>query len=106
MENLGFTVQHVAATRRGDSGIDVYATKGNDLDLVNWVIQCKCWRHSRKVYPSVVRELIGTLQGYSRGTRGMIVTTSAFSSGAVTAAQAGDVRLMNGEEFVRLVNGS
>lgn len=29
---LGFQVQHVAAARSGDGGLDVYATKGCDLD--------------------------------------------------------------------------
>ncbi|MFA9210494.1 MAG: restriction endonuclease, partial [Moraxellaceae bacterium] len=37
MEHLGFKVEHVAAARRGDRGVDVFATKGVDLDEVAWV---------------------------------------------------------------------
>lgn len=99
MLDLGFDVQHVAASGRGDNGIDVYATKGADLDLVNWIIQCKCWRPGRKVHPATVRELKGVLSDYPSGTRGMIVTTSSFSSGAIELAEGADIRLMDGAEF-------
>lgn len=99
MQNLGFAVEHVAASRRGDHGVDVYATKGEDLDAIRWVIQCKCWKPKHKVSPSVVRELVGTLTSYPQGTRGMIVTTSDFTSGSVSLAAEHDIRLMNGEEF-------
>ncbi len=105
MQALGFTVEHVAASRRGDNGVDVYATKGVDLDAVRWVIQCKCWSSKRKVSPSVVRELSGTLTRYSSGTRGMIVTTSGFTRGAEEAAADHEIRLMDGEEFARRVFG-
>lgn len=104
MENLGFTVQHVASSRNGDKGVDVFATKGSDLDVVNWVIQCKCWNSRRKVEPATVRELIGTLPRYPVGTRGMIVTTSRFSSGAVEEANEYNIRLMDGEEFTERLN--
>jgi hypothetical protein len=100
MAALEFAVEHVAASRRGDGGVDVYATKGDDLELVRWVIQCKRYAPSRIVGPAIVRELIGTLAEHPRGTRGMIVTTSSFSSEASELAQRFDVRLMDGEEFV------
>jgi hypothetical protein len=102
MQALGFSVQHVAASRRGDQGVDVFATKGADLDLVNWVIQCKCYPPKRRVGPDTVRELIGTLSEHPRGTRGMIATTSDFSADARRTAERADIRLMPGDEFGRL----
>jgi len=99
---LGFSVEHVSAARSGDEGVDLYATKGNDFDAVNWIIQCKCYAPTRKVGPAVVRELLGALESYPRGTRGMIVTTSDFSSDARRLAQDKDVRLVNGPEFLKL----
>lgn len=99
---LGFEVEHVAASRRGDRGVDVYAKKGSGLDEVCWVIQCKCWSPARKVGPDVVRELLGALEGYPKETRGMIVTTSTFTAGAITDAARAGVRLMSGEEFLSL----
>lgn len=103
MQNLGFTVEHVAVSRNGDKGVDIFATKGTDLDAISWVIQCKCWNARRKVEPMTVRELIGTLTRYPSGTRGMVVTTSRFSSGAIEEAQSNNIRLMDGEEFMRLL---
>jgi len=104
MEKLGFDVQHVAASKRGDHGVDVYATKGANLDEVSWVIQCKCYRLDRKVGPSIVRELVGTLAEYPRGTRGMVVTTSDFTTEARLTAQRAEIRLMAGEEFLQLTH--
>jgi hypothetical protein len=103
MRALGFSVQHIAAARRGDAGVDVYATKGSDLDQVNWIIQCKCNNPKRKVAPAIIRDAIGTLTHYPPGTRAMVVTTSTFSPGAVAEAAAGNVRLIDGKEFLELV---
>jgi hypothetical protein len=105
MKKLGFIVQHIAASRRGDGGVDLYATKGSDLDLVNWIISCKCWSPKRAVGPSVVRDLIGALTAYPAGTRGMIVTTSRYTSGARTLAEQEGIRLMDGGELVKILAG-
>jgi hypothetical protein len=99
MKSLGFEVQHVSASRKGDNGVDVYAVKGTDLEEVRWVIQCKCWSPKRKVTPSTVRDLVGALRHYPPGTRGMIVTTSGFTSGAKTEAETAGIKLIDGEEF-------
>jgi hypothetical protein len=103
LRSLGFEVEHVAASRRGDQGVDVYATKGTDLDEVNWIAQCKCFGPKRKVGPSTIRDLLGALGNYPAGTRGMVVTTSTFTSGAVELASREGLRLIDGEEFQRLL---
>jgi Holliday junction resolvase len=103
MARLGFNVEHVSASRRGDRGVDVYATKGTDLEQVAWVIQCKAFAPRHKVGPNIARELVGTLAEYPQGTRGMIVTTSSFSEETIKLATRHNVRLMHGEEFGRLL---
>lgn len=103
MEKLGFEVQWTGTSSKGDHGVDLYATKGLDLEEVKWVIQCKCWRSNRSVTPGVVRELEGVLSKYPQGTRGMIVTTSRFSSGAIERARSAGIRLIDGEEFVSML---
>jgi hypothetical protein len=103
MEALGFLVEHVAASRHGDNGVDIYATKGEDFDRVNWVIQCKCYHPQRKVGPSTIRDLEGALTDYPRGTRGMVVATCRFSSGARERAAGADIRLVDGEEFAQWI---
>jgi len=102
MENLGFSVEHVSASRSGDKGIDIYATKGADLDEVRWIIQCKCYSPKTKIGPAIVRELIGALAPH-QGTRGMLISTSSFTSGAREVADANAIRLMDGQEFARRV---
>lgn len=81
----------------------MYATKGVDLDSVSWIIQCKCCSPKRKVGPAIVRELVGTLQQYPAGTRGMIVTTNGFSPEAMHLAAESGVRLMDGVEFRQMI---
>ena len=103
MALLGFDVEHVAASGRGDRGVDVYATKGADLDEVAWVVQCKAFGPRHKVGPHIVRELVGTLAEYPQGTRGMLVTTSSFTPDTIELARRHHIRLMDGEEFGRLL---
>jgi len=93
MARMGFEVDHVAASRTGDEGVDVFAEHSRNGEA--WAIQCKCYAPDRKIGPAVVRELIGALTAYPEGTRGMIVTTSSYSSGAVTLAQEHNI-VLNG----------
>lgn len=104
MKDLGYTVEHASASKRGDQGIDVFATKGDDLDVVNWVIQCKCYRPNRKVGPGIVRDLVGALTEHPHGTRGMIVTTSSFTRGAREDAERHNIRTMDGAEFCERIS--
>ncbi len=103
MEKQGFEVQHRAAARNGDQGVDLYATKGADLEAVNWIIQCKCYHLGHPIGPDKLRELHGVVMTYPPGTRGMIVTTSSFTSGARALASELSIRLMDGAEFAQRV---
>lgn len=91
MKELGYKVDHVASAKNGDEGVDVFAEdpKRNEF----WAIQCKCYAPKRKIGPAVVRELIGALAGYPIGTRGMLVTTSGYSGGAIELARNSGIEL-------------
>ncbi|QDG69444.1 restriction endonuclease [Janthinobacterium tructae] len=91
MMRAGFKVDHVASSKNGDAGIDVFAANSTGTEF--WAIQCKCYAPKRKVGPSVIRELIGALAAYPPGTLGMVVTTSGYSSGAVDLARQSGVSL-------------
>jgi hypothetical protein len=91
MAHAGFNVDHVASARNGDAGVDVFAE--NKAGTEFWAIQCKCYTPKRKIGPTAIRELIGALAGYPPGTRGMMVTTSGYSSGAVELAKQSGVEL-------------
>ncbi|MBX9798096.1 MAG: restriction endonuclease [Burkholderiaceae bacterium] len=91
MAYAGFKVDHVASAKNGDAGVDVFAEDKAGREF--WAIQCKCYAPKRKIGPAAVRELIGALEGYPAGTRGMMVTTSGYSSGAIELAKRSGVEL-------------
>jgi len=97
MKAKGFTVQHQSINKNGDGGVDVYAYHEAQDEI--WAIQCKCYALNRPVGPNVIRELYGSLPRYPEGTRGIVVTTSNFTSGAIEEADSLGIALVNGEEF-------
>jgi restriction system protein len=81
-------------------GIDGHCSL-DALGLVKVHFQGKRWRN--QVGAKEIRDFIGGIQT-KRGERGIFVTTSDFSAGAVeTAEKAGMVKLVNGEELSRLM---
>jgi hypothetical protein len=101
MKRLGFQVEHIGAHRHDDRGVDVFALSLDEKE--GWAVQCKCWRPDRPVGPDVVRELLGAISAYPDGTKGMLVTTSRFTSGAATLAKESGVMLIDGDEFASLL---
>jgi hypothetical protein len=104
MRMRGWTVIHQAASRDGDGGVDLYAT---DVSGAPYVVQCKCWAADRPVGPDVVRELAGAIQLVGAGSavtpKGVLVTSSTFTSGAVEAAIALGFELVDGARFANLL---
>lgn len=99
----GLRVVHQSANRDGDGGVDLYAV---DEDSQSWIVQCKCWAQHRTVGPEIVRELYGAIALANRGgtkSRGILITTSGFSSGAVAAAVEFGFELINGEQFANFL---
>ncbi len=99
----GMRVIHQAAQRDGDGGVDLYAV---DAAGVCWVVQCKCWSPHRPVGPDVVRELVGAIASADRGkgtqSRGMIITTSRLTDGALAEASAQGFEVIQGEDLSAL----
>ena len=100
MKALGYDVQHQASYPGGDGGVDVFAydPKGDET----WAIQCKCYSAHHKVAPNIIRELYGSMARYPEGTKGMVVTTSSFTSGAEEEAQKMGITLIDGRQFADL----
>ncbi|WP_186081795.1 restriction endonuclease [Burkholderia gladioli] len=103
----GLRVVHQSANRDGDGGVDLYAV-GEDNQ--SWVAQCKCWAQHRAVGPEIVRELYGAIaladKGTSSKSRGILITTSGFSSGAIAAASEFGFELIDGVRFTSLLKDS
>ena len=96
----GFQILDVRPSARGDAGVDIYAIKGSGLEEIRWIVQCKCYDPDRRIGPAIVRELVGAIQEYPTGTRGMVITTSQFSLGAIELAKAHNIMLIDGAQFV------
>ncbi len=105
LEVRSFRVEHTAASRAGDGGVDLFATKGDGLETVNWVIQAKYYANHRTVGVAVIRELVGTLEEYPRGTRAMVVATCRFSSDARVLAAKHAILLLGEAELIESVAG-
>ncbi|WP_260858928.1 restriction endonuclease [Paraburkholderia sp. BCC1885] len=104
LRRKGMSVIHQGAQRDGDGGVDLFAVDQADQ---SWVVQCKCWASHRRVGPEIVRELQGTMQvadtGASKRSKGMIVTTSSFTSGAIAVAAEFGFELVDGAQFVQML---
>lgn len=104
LSSQGMRVIHQAAQRDGDGGVDLFAV---DAEETSWVVQCKCWAVHRPVGPEVVRELVGAIAAADRGSekqsRGMIITTSRFTSGAASEALRLAFQIIDGEALSRAI---
>ncbi|MCK9486080.1 MAG: HTH domain-containing protein [Dehalococcoidia bacterium] len=86
----------------GDGGVDVRGTLVvGEVVRIRMAVQAKRWKH--KVLAPAVQQVRGSLGAHEQG---LIITTSDFSSGAVTEAirsNAAPVALMNGEQLAALL---
>lgn len=76
---FGFRVELTAATR--DGGRDVIAVGNEKIAATKYLIECKRYAAQNKVGVQPVRGLLGVVQD-ERATKGIIVTTSAFTTPA------------------------
>lgn len=103
LDHFGLVVEHLAASSEGDLGVDVYATHKNERQGGPWLIHCKAYAPKDKVRPAVLRRLIAAQSRYPSGTRGMVITTSMFTSACRPLAAEHGIRLIDGIELGRLL---
>lgn len=82
-----------------DGGVDLKLIKDGET----WLVQCKRWRQE-KVGVKVARELFGVVAS-ERATGGILITTSTFTAEAEDFARGKPLRLIAGEELLRMVEG-
>lgn len=90
-------------TQSGDGGVDVIANIEVGISSVREVVQVK--RYKSNVQRKVLDELRGSLHRFD-ATRGTIITTGGFASGAVNAAferGAAPITLINGDRLIDLL---
>jgi hypothetical protein len=102
-EHLGFTVLS-RASKGGDGGIDVLATKPEVGHRAIWIVQCKCYGPNNPVGPDKVRELIGAIVDFRREegqvVRGMLVTSSRFTPEATRLAVSHGIMVIDHSSLV------
>jgi restriction system protein len=95
------TTEHLGQS--GDEGVDG-VIREDQLGLDRIYVQAKRWKVDRTVGRKDIQEFVGALQG-KHGTKGVFLTTSTFSSGAVEYADSVTPRisLVDGLELSELM---
>ncbi len=99
-EAMGYVVEHTGRT--GDHGIDLLATSNAVITGGKLVIQCKRYAEVNKVGESEVRDLYGAVT-HERASKGILVTTSDFTSPARKFATDKQLELINGSKLAQLM---
>ena len=94
----GYEVEHLAASKNGDGGVDIQAFKGDEHLLV----QCK-YRRKTKIGPAVVREMMGVLQTFPEGAKGVIVTSSELTEGSKNLALENGIQFIENVDFTKQI---
>jgi restriction system protein len=91
LEKSGWLIELMQGSK--DGGIDVVATiREPELGLIKSLWQAKKYRPSNKVQVNVVRELAGIRDNH-KATKGIIVTTSSLTKGALDWIRQDEFRL-------------
>ena len=103
LAEIGFEDIEVT-NRSNDGGIDVRGTMvTGDVIRTKMAVQAKKWKFTRKVSPSTVQNVRGSLGAHEQG---LIITTSDFSTNAIKEAEEKDktpIALMDGKQLVPLL---
>ncbi|MFU8788447.1 MAG: restriction endonuclease [Methylobacter sp.] len=83
-----------------DGGIDIKIADKNGKILA--IGQCKAWSKPIGVY--LIREFYGVMAS-EQIRHGIFLTTSTYSRAAIEFAKNKSLLLINGDEFIRLING-
>lgn len=71
--------------RSNDGGRDILAARSDALGSLLYLVECKRYSPTNKVGVELVRAIHGVTQA-ERATKGVIVTTSSFTKGAIAFA--------------------
>jgi hypothetical protein len=88
LQGQGWEIEQWGASRRGDRGVDIVASKRGRLALV----QCKYWAPDMVIGPHFVRELIGARSSIGGLIEAVIVTSSRLTQEAKKLASETGVK--------------
>lgn len=97
IRSMGFQATLTRTT--GDGGIDIIAVNNEPITKGKYIIQCKDWRNP--VGEPVVRDLYGTMVS-ERANKGILITTSTFTTAALKFAEDKPLELLDGSKYQAL----
>ena len=100
LRNRGLVVEVTGGS--GDEGIDILAHDDTPVTGGTYLVQCKRYSPDHKVGVSEVRELYGTMQE-KHAAKGVLVTSSAFTTGALRFAEDKSIELIDGPHLSALI---
>ena len=102
LQQMGFRCEMTKAS--GDGGIDIIATLDQPLTGGRYLIQCKRFAPDTPVGAPIVREFYGALTADPEALKGILITTSDFTSQAREFASGLRVELIDGGQLKRLMS--
>ena len=100
--DMGFDVN--VTPRGNDDGVDIVAKTNNIGEKTLIVVQSKKWELTNPVGKKEIRELLGTIDLH-RATKGVLVTTGRFESGAIEMAERDPrIELLGRQHLLQLLN--
>lgn len=100
LSKMGFEAETTSKTV--DGGIDVIAINRAPLFAGKYIIQCKKYATDNKVGEPVIRDLYGVVNS-ENANKGVLITTSSFSSKAVDFAHGKPIELIDGMRLKSLM---
>lgn len=83
-----------------DGGIDIIAVSSKPMLQGRYIIQCK--RYSNPVSAPTIRDLYGVVNA-TNANKGILITTSKFTSDAIEFAQDKPIELIDGPKLLSLM---
>ena len=102
LEKMGFRAEMTKAT--GDGGIDIEAVLDKPFVGGRYLVQCKRFAPDSLVGSPMVREFYGAVTADRKAFKGILITTSGFTSQALEFADGIPIELVDGARLAELLS--
>jgi hypothetical protein len=99
LRKMGFNAETTRLC--ADGGVDVWASSDNLISGGKLIVQCKRYAANNCVGEPVLRELFGLVHAHGIN-KGVLLTTSSFTSGAISFARGKPLELIDGIQLLSL----
>lgn len=96
--DCGYVVHQTKRTN--DGGKDLVMYKGG----VTYYVECKKYAKSNTVSRPLIQKLVGAC--YPANAKGIFVTTSSYTQGAINEAKRSNIELIDGNQFIKMLRSS